>query len=205
VGERGTGTRPAWYVVRSGDTLFSIAWRHDLDYQDVARWNRMGPPYLIRPGDKVRLYPPPSSTSTARARSRSPSPSSAPARMTGGWIWPTQGRMIRGFSPSRGSKGIDIAGKLGQPVIAAAAGRVVYQGSGLPGYGRLIIIKHDEVYLSAYAHNEKILVKEGQAVRGGQTIATLGATEADRPTLHFQIRRHGAPVDPLRYLPKRPR
>jgi len=192
-------------VVQRGDTLFSIAWGHDLDFKDVASWNGIRSPYLIRPGDRIRLYPPAASkTRTAsKSKSRAPESNPAPAPAVAGWIWPTRGSMIRGFAPERGSKGIDIAGKRGQPVVAAAAGRVVYEGGGLPGYGRLIIIKHDETYLSAYAHNEKILVKEGDTVRSGQAIATLGSTEADRPKLHFQIRRRGSPVNPLSYLPKR--
>ena len=117
------------------------------------------------------------------------------------WTWPAHGRLLRGFSQT-GGKGVDIAGKQGQPVYAAGDGRVVYSGSGLLGYGKLIIVKHDKNYLSAYAHNHRILVSEGDKVASGQRIAQMGRTGADRVKLHFEIRRDGKPVDPLRYLPK---
>lgn len=119
------------------------------------------------------------------------------------WAWPSTGRLIAGFSdPS--NKGLDIAGRPGDPVTASAAGRVVYSGSGLRGYGKLIIVKHNNTYLSAYAHNREILVKEGQTVTRGQKIAELGDTDADRPKLHFEIRRLGKPIDPAKLLPERP-
>jgi lipoprotein NlpD len=118
-----------------------------------------------------------------------------------GWILPTQGKVIGEFSESDNRKGIDIAGTLGQPVYASASGKVVYSGSGLRGYGKLIIIKHNKTYLSAYAHNDKVLVKEGESVTRGQTIAAMGKTDADRVKLHFEVRRFGKPVDPSKYLP----
>ena len=117
------------------------------------------------------------------------------------WSMPTQGKLIAQFSESANRKGIDIAGKLGQPVLASAAGKVVYSGSGLRGYGKLIIIKHNATYLSAYAHNDKILVKEGQSVTRGQKIAAMGSTDADKVKLHFEVRRLGKPVDPAKFLP----
>lgn len=117
------------------------------------------------------------------------------------WGMPTQGKLIGQFSESANRKGIDIAGKLGQPIVASAAGKVVYSGSGLRGYGKLIIIKHNKTYLSAYAHNDKILVKEGQSVTRGQKIALMGNTDAERVELHFEVRRLGKPVDPAKYLP----
>ena len=117
------------------------------------------------------------------------------------WGMPTQGKLIGEFSESAKRKGIDIAGKLGQPVLAGAAGKVVYSGSGLRGYGKLIIIKHSKTYLSAYAHNDKILVKEGQSVTRGQKIAAMGKTDTDQVKLHFEVRRFGKPVDPAKYLP----
>ncbi|MHB1236560.1 MAG: peptidoglycan DD-metalloendopeptidase family protein [Gallionella sp.] len=117
------------------------------------------------------------------------------------WGMPTQGKLIGQYSESANRKGIDIAGKLGQPVLASAAGKVVYSGSGLRGYGKLIIIKHNKTYLSAYAHNDKVLVKEGQSVTRGQKIAEMGNTDADRVELHFEVRRLGKPVDPAKYLP----
>lgn len=118
-----------------------------------------------------------------------------------GWSLPATGKLIGQFSESDNRKGIDIAGKLGQPVMASADGKVVYSGSGLRGYGKLIIIKHNNTYLSAYAHNEKILVKEGQKVSRGQKIALMGSTDASQVELHFEVRRFGKPVDPAKYLP----
>ena len=115
------------------------------------------------------------------------------------WTWPTIGKVLGGFSES--SKGVNIGGKLGQPVLASAAGKVVYSGSGLRGYGKLIIIKHNNTYLSAYAHNSQILAKEGQAVSKGQKIAEMGNTDTDMVKLHFEIRKLGKPVDPVKYLP----
>ena len=116
------------------------------------------------------------------------------------WGWPAQGKIVAGFSEAS-NKGLDIAGKLGDPVIASAPGRVVYSGSGLRGYGKLVIIKHNKTYLSAYAHNKDILVREGQSVVKGQKIAEVGNTDSDTPKLHFEIRKHGKPVDPAKYLP----
>nr|WP_226945682.1 peptidoglycan DD-metalloendopeptidase family protein [Pseudomonas sp. EggHat1] len=126
------------------------------------------------------------------------------SRSASGWSWPTEGAVISRFS-SNGSlnKGIDIAGQLGQPVLAASDGSVVYAGSGLRGYGELIIIKHSDTYVSAYGHNRRLLVREGQQVKAGQSIAEMGSTGADRVKLHFEIRRQGKPVDPLQYLPRR--
>jgi len=120
------------------------------------------------------------------------------------WSWPAEGRLIRGYDPnSTGKKGIDIAGSSGETVRAAAAGKVVYAGDGLSGYGRLIIIKHNKDFLSAYAHNKKLIAREGQWVNKGEVIAQIGSSGTDRTQLHFEIRRQGRPVDPLRYLPKR--
>lgn len=120
------------------------------------------------------------------------------------WRWPAQGRLLNTFSSSQGlNKGIDIAGRLGEPVIAASSGVVVYAGSGIRGYGNLLIIKHNETFLSAYAHNRVLLVKEGEQVKVGQQIAEIGTSGTDRAMLHFEIRRDGTPVDPLGYLPKR--
>jgi lipoprotein NlpD len=117
------------------------------------------------------------------------------------WQWPAKGRVVAGFSETANLKGIDIAGTAGEPVYASAAGRVVYAGSGLRGYGKLVIIKHNKTYLSAYAHNREILVKEGQQVARGQKIAEMGSSDADQVKLHFEIRRLGKPMDPARYLP----
>ena len=117
------------------------------------------------------------------------------------WAWPAAGKVISGFSETANLKGIDIAGKSGQPVLASGPGKVVYAGNGLRGYGKLIIIKHNNTFLSAYAHNREILVKEGQQVARGQKIAEMGDSDADQVKLHFEIRRLGKPVDPAKFLP----
>ena len=118
-----------------------------------------------------------------------------------GWLWPVNGKVVRGFNEAAQSKGIDIAGKRGTPVMAAAAGKVVYAGNNLRGYGRFVIVKHNDTYLTVYAHNDKLLVKEGQTVERGQRIAEMGDSEADQVALHFEIRRYGKPVDPSKLLP----
>lgn len=152
--------------------------------------------------EPVARTPSRSSPAPARSRPAAPAPSAAAAGIR--WQWPTDGQVVRAFpTTDTGKRGIAIAGTRGQPVRAAAPGRVVYSGSGLVGYGQLIIVKHDENFLSAYAHNEKLLVNEGAEVAGGQQIARLGDSGTDRPMLHFEIRYDGRPVDPIRYLPKR--
>ena len=217
VTDRTTGSQPApaLYRVQRGDTLYSISFSYGLDYRDVAHWNGIAPPYRIYPGQRLRLRPaaarprPPvqaraPAASERRARpepARAPDPT--PQHRALRWQWPTQGKVVRNFSATNnGKKGIDIAGTLGQPVRAAADGEVVYSGEGLLRYGKLIIIKHDQTFFSAYAHNRVLLVAEGQRVTGGQTIAELGSTGTTRPMLHFEVRRNGAPVDPLAYLPR---
>lgn len=123
---------------------------------------------------------------------------------SGTWLWPAAGALVGQFSSNTSlNKGIDIAGKLGEPIVATAGGSVVYAGSGLRGYGELVIIKHNDTFISAYGHNRRLLVKEGQAVKAGQQIAEMGSTGTDRVKVHFEIRRQGKPVDPLQYLPKR--
>ena len=118
------------------------------------------------------------------------------------WIWPTQGVVLAGFDEAK-NKGLDIGGTAGDPVLAAADGRVVYVGAGLRGYGNLIILKHNNMFLTAYAHNQTLLIKEDQSVRQGQKIAEMGSSDADRVKLHFEVRRQGKPVDPAKYLPPR--
>ncbi|MDO9242723.1 MAG: peptidoglycan DD-metalloendopeptidase family protein [Rhodocyclaceae bacterium] len=134
------------------------------------------------------------------------SPTAAPAGDID-WAWPAAGKLLAGFSEGgagqEANKGIDIAGRLGDPVLAAAPGKVVYVGSGLRGYGNLVIVRHNAQFLSAYAHNSRILVKEGQTVARGQKIAELGNSDADQPKLHFEVRQQGKPVDPLKFLPPR--
>ncbi|MCH7418578.1 peptidoglycan DD-metalloendopeptidase family protein [Pseudomonas mosselii] len=226
------------YIVKPGDTLFSIAFRYGWDYKELAARNNIPAPYTIRPGQPIRfssgvggsttVVSSPSSSSkttvirrpvattvpaTGNGKSATTASSTisqtvaqvpAAERAVGGWTWPANGVLIGKFA-SNGSlnKGIDIAGDLGQPVFAASDGAVVYAGSGLRGYGELIIIKHSDTYVSAYGHNRRLLVREGQQVKAGQTIAEMGSTGTDRVKLHFEIRRQGKPVDPLQFLPRR--
>jgi lipoprotein NlpD len=218
---------PDSYTVRRGDTLYGIAFRHGLDHRDVAAWNGLGRGDLIHPGQTILLSPPagwrPASTPTAgskagatrtasatgsttastsgRRTSRASSPAAPPPS---DWVWPTEGSVKSAFgSGSLGGKGIDISGRLGQPVRAAAAGEVVYSGSGLIGYGQLIIVKHNETFLSAYGHNSQLAVQEGDRVKAGEAIAQMGEGPGKEPVLHFEVRRDGKPVDPMNYLPRR--
>lgn len=252
------------YMVRQGDTMYSIAFRHSVDYRELAKWNGIGSDYLIRPGQVLKLAQPPrialvegdivshpeeeSSPPPARpialptesigvpppplgqgpsapaARPRpiapppivaaappapAPAPVAPPPPLTsesGGpyrWQWPVNGVVVRGYNPAAGAKGLDFTGEIGQPVYAAAPGKVVYSGSALKGYGELIIIKHDDLRLSAYGYNRTRLVNEGQMVQGGQQIAELGLGPENRPVLHFEIRERGQPVNPVPYLPAR--
>lgn len=203
------------YVVQRGDTLYSIAWRNGLDYQTVAAWNRIAAPYTIYPGQRILLRPPGSAASRAKPAPSRQAPSASGMRpapsvaLSDGdpmpaWQWPATGPILRRFDAnSTGKKGISIGGTHGTPVRAAASGNVVYAGSGLVGYGRLIIVKHNDTYLSAYGHNKELRVNEGDAVRAGQVIAEMGSSGTNRIQLHFEIRRQGKPVDPLRYLPRR--
>ena len=159
------------------------------------------PAVTSRPTPAATPVPAPAARPTP-APAKTPTPAALPASVSG-WQWPAQGPLIARFQSNASlNKGIDIAGQLGQPVKAAANGVVVYAGRGLLGYGDMIIIKHDETYLSAYAHNSRLLVKEGEQVKVGQTVAEMGSTGTDRVKLHFEIRRRGQPVDPLGYLPK---
>lgn len=210
IGKQAPGEPKVVRIVRRGDTLYSIAFDAGLDYRAVARWNGIDPPYVIRPGQKLRLRPPPGDqpVATAARRPAPPDPQPAPQReptpyaASPGWQWPAEGEIIRRFSTDSANPGIEIAGQAGQPVKSAADGRVVYSGDGLRGYGKLIIVKHNENFLSAYAHNRKLLVREGDQVRRGQPIAEMGSTDTDRVKLHFEIRKQGAAVDPLEFLPK---
>lgn len=220
VSEQGRGARQTeagWRVVQPGDTLYSIAWESGRDYQDVARWNRIPPPYVIKPGQRLQLFPPsgaeraqrpePATAAVATAQKKSApatqAPRTPPVSTRLSWMWPAQGELLERFSANGPNKGIDIAGRTGQPIQATEAGQVVYQGGGLRGYGQLIIIKHNDDFLSAYAHCDKIYVKEGDVIKRGQKIADVGSTGTDRARLHFEIRYRGAPVDPLDYLPKK--
>jgi lipoprotein NlpD len=257
--------RPEYHIVKKGDTLYSIALDYGQDYREIAAWNNLDDPGLIKIDQRLRLFPPDSvgeatsvqatplpapaavpSISEPKARkvpyseqalaqfkmpmpaaTASPTPAnvvttgkpspkpqvaeaptaSAPKETVADgkmiWEWPAQGKLLYGFGQGPIPKGIGIEGHSGQPVLAAAPGKVVYSGSGLRGYGKLIIVKHNTSYLSVYAHNSRVLVKEGQTVAKGQKIAEVGDTDSDRLVLHFEIRRLGKPIDPLQYLPER--
>jgi lipoprotein NlpD len=204
----------ATYVVRPQDTLYSIAWRHDLDFKDLARWNNIGPDYHIEVGQVLQLQPgarsfashPATQSSAATGAARpapgvvqsapSPAVSALPAS-TMRWVWPTD--RAAAPTPVPGG-GILVVGQLGQSVRAACSGRVVYTGSGIRGYGNLIIIKHGDNLLSAYAHTNELLVREGENVAGGQTIASMGTGPHQIAALYFEIRLNGKPVDPMPYL-----
>ena len=193
------------HVVRKGETLYSIAFRYGKNPDDIARWNRLGDGSLIHPGQVLRLTPPTGSASPA-ASSRKPAKPlpKLPDEPAPAWAWPTSGRINVSFGGKPGpGTGVLIDGKAGQAIAAAASGRVVYAGSGLIGYGQLIIIKHNETYLSAYGYTQSLLVKEGQTIRKGQRIATMGEGPERKPRLHFEIRRNGKPVDPRQFLPPR--
>ena len=218
-------TADGFYTVRRGDTLYSIALEHGADYREVAQWNSLDDPSRLSVGQVLRVTAPaqqavqvgsgPAGSGKIESRplgSTTPQQPQKPATVAREeprlleaqplqFAWPAKGKVLAGFAEPR-RKGIDIDGKLGDPVIAAAAGRVTYVGSGLPGLGKLVVIRHDQGYLTVYAHNKDILVKEQQSVTRGQKIAELGASDAERPKLHFQIRKGAAAVDPLLYLPK---
>ncbi len=212
-------------IVQRGETLYRIATNNGITALDLALWNGVPPPYTIYPGQRLKLYPgsarrPVASGSGTYAPPSRP-PVSRPTPVTGGpppapvapptlaassisWRWPADGQLIGRYVAGQPTQqGIDIAGQGGAPVRAAGNGVVVYSGSGLVGYGELIIIKHDDAWLSAYGHNRERLVNEGQRVSAGEQIARMGRSGAARDMLHFEIRYNGKPVDPLQYLPKR--
>jgi lipoprotein NlpD len=233
------------YTVRSGETLYSIAWRANSDVRQIAKLNKILPPYNIYSGQKLFLVSKNKGKSAKASRSkhsskkqtkssnqtstkvvkntiasskkqaygeniskkkivRSDLPKSNFSQKINHWIWPVKGKIIATFSSKvQGNKGIDIAGRRGTKIRSAATGKVVYAGSALRGYGKLIIIKHNDDYLSAYAHNDKILVKEQQQIKSGDVIARMGNTDAQRVMLHFEVRFRGKSVDPLKYLPKK--
>lgn len=206
-----------YYVVKKGDTLYSIGLRSGYGYQRLAVWNHLAPPYTLVTGRKLKFF-----NSNQEDRASIPKePSKSPVKKTGrssqkklivsnvnkivlklNWQWPIEGKIVKNFTQS-GNKGIDINGKVGQEVRAAEAGKVVYSGKGLIGYGNLMIIKHNEMYLSAYANNSRLLVSEGQSIKKGQIIAYVGKTGSEQNSLHFEIRKNGKSVNPLSYLPKK--
>lgn len=225
--------KPGYYTVRPGDTLYRIALESGQSPRDLQAWNSLPNPNLIEVGQVLRVVPPVAASAStsgaatatgvtttpvapgavaarpldgsAAAPAATPPTASAPASAGAddiGFLWPAQGPVVANFDDAK-NKGISIAGRIGDPVLAAADGRVVYAGAGLRGYGNLIILKHNNTYLTAYAHNQALLVREDQAVRQGQKIAEMGSSDADRVKLHFEVRRQGKPVDPLAFLPKR--
>lgn len=274
VGKKAAGAdwRPQTHNVKKGDTLYGIALEYGFDYKELAEWNGIGAPYVIRIGQQLRLASAqadaaavtplksvapvvesmPASASSVSSQSGSlvktqpkagkvpysaeaeaapvvvalkpeitapktppvaeekpriseelkTTPSASTDDEDLEWAWPAKGKVIATFNEASNLKGVDISGKMGQPVLASAPGKVVYSGSGLRGYGKLVIIKHNKTYLSAYAHNSQILVKEGQSVLKGQRIAEMGNSDADQVKLHFEIRRLGKPADPLKHLPE---
>lgn len=209
-------TPPGYYRVKRGDTVLRIALDQGQSYRDIVRWNNLTDPNLIEV-DQLLLVRPPAGKMTVKpltsaATTPAPQKMAEPApepkleavkpdapppgiRLS----WPAKGNVIEDFVDGK-SKGIDIAGKLGDPIQAASDGRVVYAGNSLRGYGNLVIVKHDNTYLTAYAHNRNLLVKEGESVRKGQTIAEMGDTDTNSVRLHFELRVNGKPVDPLPFL-----
>ena len=196
------------YIVQEHDTLYSIAWRHGLDYRDLARWNGLGADYRIAIGQRLALHPTgvPEGRAVAAGGAVAPRPAAtealppAPASPVAerlAWVWPTAHRTP---PVAARSGGLLFAGEAGQPVRAAAAGRVVYTGSGIRGYGQLIIIKHSATQLSSYAYNDQVLVHEGQELIAGQPIATMGLGPRQAPALYFEIRVNGRPVNPMGFL-----
>ena len=214
-----SGRSGASVVVQKGDTLYSIARRNNVSVGDLARWNSLPEPHTIYPGQRLWLGQSGGGRGTATAPTRTvvaPKPSNgastpapapvqkAPASSGFAWRWPAQGVLLSTYVDGNATRqGIAIGGSSGQPVVSAADGVVVYSGAGLVGYGELIIVKHNEQWLSAYGHNRSRLVAEGTKVKAGQQIAEMGRSGTDREKLHFEIRYNGKPVDPLLYLPKR--
>ena len=219
------------HVVVKGDTLYSIAWRYGHDFRKLAKANGIASPYIIYPGQKLALTgkpaasiskrQPPASGKTSSRSSSAVSTTAAPsvavkpasagkstarpkptAAGSVAWLWPTRGKVVKTFLGEK-HKGIDISGKSGDAINAVAHGEVVYAGSGIVGYGSLLIVKHGETYLSAYGYNRRLLVAEGEKVAAGQRIAEKGDSATNEIKLHFEIRREGRPVDPLKLLPRR--
>ncbi len=213
--------KPGYYSVRPGDTLTKIALENGQAWRDIAKWNGLDNPNVIEVDQVLRVVPPATvaakpaantvatnTTATSSATSQANAQTAASAPSNSGdeslvFAWPHPGQVLTGFDETK-NKGLDFAGKAGDPVLAAADGKVVYAGSGLRGYGNLVILKHNNTYLTAYAHNQSLLVKEDQTVQKGQRIAEMGSSDADRVKLHFEIRKQGKPVDPAKLLPSRP-
>nr|WP_129561632.1 MULTISPECIES: peptidoglycan DD-metalloendopeptidase family protein [Paraburkholderia] len=198
---------PGFYRVERGDTVSKIARSNRQSVSNIVRWNNLPNPDSIEVGQVLRVAPPGGSSASAQRTAPrqdtadSASTAAAPASSIS-LIWPTTGQVVRNFD-GRDSKGIDMVNSAGTPIVAAAPGTVVYAGNGLRGYGNLLIIKHDSEYLTAYAHNQALLVKEGETVTQGQKIAEMGSSDSDRVMLHFELRYQGRSIDPARDLPPR--
>ncbi len=198
------------YLVKPTDTLYSVAWRYDIDFKSLAAWNQIKAPYLIFPGQYIRLKKPNGfikNKTNSRGSSVVLPKQKKPLKKINNqplkWMLPVKGRLLNKFSFNDINKrGINIASDTKKPVVAVLSGKVVYSGNGLEGYKNLIIIKHNETYLSAYAQNKNLLVKEGDVVKKGKKIADMGIDNEHGFLLHFQIRKNGKPVNPMRYLPK---
>lgn len=210
-----TKVQPGYYRVQSGDTLTQIARKQGTSVSNLVRWNNLPNSNAIEVGQLLRVEPPAgqASTSTAPSKARgkpAPSPKSSTStakRRTAppgaiSLVWPAQGKVTRGYDGS-GSNGIVISNSSGTPVVAAAQGTVAYSGSGLRGYGHLVIVKHNASFLSIYAHNSKLLVKEGQRVSQGQKIAEMGSSDSKQVGLYFELRYDGQAVDPAGSLPSK--
>lgn len=207
--------QPGYYRVQSGDTLTQIARKHGTSVSNLARWNKLSNTNAIEVGQMLRVAPPagqPSGSARSKSRPKASGGSRASASSMGkrrtappgaiSLVWPAQGKVTRGYDGS-GSNGIVISNASGTPVVAAAAGTVAYSGSGLRGYGHLVIVKHNASFLSIYAHNRKLLVKEGQRVSQGQKIAEMGNSDSKQVGLYFELRYDGQAVDPAGSLPGR--
>lgn len=204
--------------VTKGETLYAIAFRYDRDYRRLAILNRLAPPYTVRVGQVIQLEPVrPShvprgrpaalqrvaySPSARRMQRMTYTPTFEPKVSASAFYWPLHGHVMSRYVPSQGKKGIDIAGKKGESIRAASGGVVAYAGNGLSGYGNLIIIKHDNQYLTAYGNNARNLVREGQRIKSGQVIGVIGVVDRRYWGVHFEIRKAGKPVNPLNYLQK---
>ena len=191
------------YTVKAGDTLIRIGLDSGQSPTDIARWNGLSDPGKIVVGQVLRLVPPAPGEAPPVVKplpTTPPTPVASDEDVT--WVWPNQGAVLAGFNQSK-NKGLEIGGTAGDPVLAAADGKVVYAGAGLRGYGNLVILKHNKTYVSVYAHNQTLLVKEDDVIKRGQKIAEMGNTEADRVKLHFELRKLGNSVDPARYLPSK--
>ena len=209
---RETNSHVSQHIVTRGETLYAIAFRYDQDYRQLAAANHLYSPYSLRIGQAIRLLPGRNPIRTANT-SRYVAPkftnysytqrqrySSPVHRGSDQWLWPARGRIVSTFVPEQGKKGLDIAGKKGDKIYAAGSGTVAYAGSGLAGYGNLIIIKHNNQYLTAYGNNAHNLVREGQSIKAGQMIADMGVIDRRFWGVHFEIRQAGKPVNPLSYL-----